>query len=206
MTEFIIASNNAKKIMELDRILNPLGIRAVTAKSRGISLDDVEETGETFAENAELKARAAFERTGMPSVADDSGLSVDALGGEPGVYSARYAGEGATDEQKIAKLLKNLEGVPAQKRTAHFTSSICCIIDENTVIRAEGKCFGVIADSPRGSGGFGYDPVFLSDDTGDGRSFAELSPEEKDRISHRGRSLRELSEKLGGLFENGTIK
>ncbi len=199
MTEFIIASNNQGKVRELDRILNPLGVTAVTAKSKGITLDDVEETGTTFAQNAELKARAAFERTGMPSIADDSGLSVDALGGEPGIYSARYAGEGADDAQRIAKLLKNLEGVPAQKRTAHFTSSICCIIDENTIVRAEGKCYGVIADSPKGDGGFGYDPVFLMDD---GRTFAQLSPEEKDGVSHRGRALKELYAQLGKILSN----
>ena len=197
MTEFIIASNNAKKIKELDRILNPLGIKAVTAKSKGIDLGDVEETGTTFAENAELKARAAFERTGIPSVADDSGLCVDALGGAPGVYSARYAGEGADDIKRIEKLLLNMKDVPENERTAHFTSSICCIIDSETVIRAEGKCFGVIADSPRGSGGFGYDPVFLTDS---GRSFAELSDEEKDSVSHRGRALRALSEKLTEFY------
>ena len=193
MTEFIIASNNQGKVKELDRILNPLGVTAVTAKSKGITLDDVEETGTTFAENAEIKARAAFERTGMPSIADDSGLCVDALGGEPGVYSARYAGEGATDAQRIEKLLKNMENVPDDKRTAHFTCSICCIIDENTVIKAEGKCFGVIAHAPQGSGGFGYDPVFLTDGK---TSFGELSAEEKDKLSHRGKALRELAEAL----------
>ncbi len=193
MTEFIIASNNQGKVREVDRILNPLGIAAVTAKSKGITLDDVEETGTTFAENALLKARAAFERTGMPAIADDSGLSVDALGGQPGVYSARYAGENATDADRIAKLLKNMEGMPKEKRTAHFTCSVCCILDENTVITAEGHVYGVIAFEPKGSGGFGYDPVFIIDD---GRSFGELTPEEKDKVSHRGNALRTLYEKL----------
>ncbi len=193
MTEFIIASNNQGKVREVDRILNPLGIAAVTAKSKGITLDDVEETGTTFAENALLKARAAFERTGMPAIADDSGLSVDVLGGQPGVYSARYAGENATDADRIAKLLKNMEGMPKEKRTAHFTCSVCCILDENTVITAEGHVYGVIAFEPKGSGGFGYDPVFLMDD---GRSFGELTPEEKDKVSHRGNALRTLYEKL----------
>lgn len=193
MVKFIIASNNKGKVAELDRILNPLGVTAVTAKSEGVSLDDVEETGTTFAENAFIKASAAFKKTGMPSVADDSGLMVDALNGEPGVYSARYAGEDATDEDRINKLLKNLEGVPDDKRTAHFVSSICCIIDENTVITAEGKCDGVISQKPVGSGGFGYDPVFMTES---GKSFAELSSEEKDAVSHRGKALRELYEKL----------
>ncbi len=193
MTEFIIASNNQKKIKELDRILNPLGICAVTAKSKGIFLDDVEETGETFAENALIKAKAAFEKTGMPAVADDSGLCVDALGGAPGVYSARYAGEGADDSDRIAKLLENMKDVPFEKRTAHFVCSICCIIDKDTVITAQGRCDGVIGTAPIGEGGFGYDPVFM---TGDGRSFAELSAEEKDGISHRGNALRILEREL----------
>ena len=193
MIKFIIASNNKGKAAELDRILNPLGITAVTAKSEGVSLDDVEETGATFAENALIKAAAAFKKTGMPSVADDSGLVVDALNGEPGVYSARYAGENATDEMRIAKLLKNLEGVPTEKRTAHFVSSICCIVDENTVITAEGTCDGIIAEEPKGNGGFGYDPVFLTES---GKSFAQLTPEEKDKLSHRGKALRLLYDKL----------
>ncbi len=196
MTKFIIASNNKGKVAELDRILNPLGVTAVTAKSEGITLDDVEETGTTFAENAFIKASAAFRKTGLPSVADDSGLTVDALNGEPGVYSARYAGENATDEDRINKLLKNLEGVPKEKRTAHFVSSICCIIDENTVITAEGSCDGIIAEAPKGDGGFGYDPVFLTDS---GKTFAELSADEKDSLSHRGKALRMLYEKLSEL-------
>lgn len=199
MIKFIIASNNKGKATELDRILNPLGVTAVTAKSEGISLDDVEETGTTFAENAYIKAYAAFRKTGLPAVADDSGLMVDALNGEPGVYSARYAGENATDEQRIAKLLKNLEGVPTEKRSAHFVSSICCIIDENTVVTAEGACDGIIAEEPKGSGGFGYDPVFLTDS---GKSFAELTDEEKDKLSHRGKALRLLYDKLKAIIEN----
>lgn len=199
MQTFIIASNNKGKAAELDRILNPLGISAVTAKQAGVSLDDVEETGTTFAENAYIKAIAAFKKTGKPSVADDSGLMVDALNGEPGVYSARYAGEGANDSDRIEKLLKNLGGVPTEKRTAHFVSSICCVIDENTIITAEGTCDGIISEEPIGSGGFGYDPVFLTES---GRSFAQLTSEEKDRISHRGKALRELSKKLSNLEFN----
>ena len=190
MKKFIIASNNKAKVKELDRILNPLGITAVTAASEGIDLGDVEETDKTFAENAYIKALAAYKKTGMPSVADDSGLMVDALNGEPGVYSARYAD---TDKQRIEKLLFNLKGIPTQERSAHFVSSVCCIIDENTVITAEGKCSGIITEEPHGQGGFGYDPVFMTDS---GKTFAELTAEEKDRISHRGRALRELYDKL----------
>ena len=193
MTKYLIATNNPGKVKEFARILSPLGIEAVTAKEAGVSLDDVEETGETFAENAYIKARAAFERTGLPSIADDSGLSVDALNGEPGVYSARYAGQGADDAKRIEKLLHNLEGVEKDKRTAHFTCSICCVVDNDTVITAEGKCYGVIADKPMGDGGFGYDPVFLTED---GRTFGQLSAEEKDKVSHRGKALREFSGKM----------
>lgn len=197
MTEFLIATNNAGKVKEFERILTPLGISAATAKSKGADLGDVEETGTTFAENARIKAQAAFEKTGLPSIADDSGLSVDALGGEPGVYSARYAGENATDAQRIAKLLKNMENVPERDRTAHFHCAICCIIDEKTIIEVEGTCSGVIANEPKGNAGFGYDPVFLTED---GRSFGELSAEEKDAVSHRGKALRSLYVKLKDIL------
>ena len=128
--KFIIATNNAKKLKELERILKPLGIDAVSAKEAGVNLGEVEETGTTFAENAFIKANAAFTVTGMPAIADDSGLSVDALDGRPGVYSARYCGENATDEEKYTKLLEEMQGVPDEKRTAHFTSAICCILSD----------------------------------------------------------------------------
>ncbi len=197
MKTFIIASNNKNKAAELDRILNPLGIKAVTAREAGVDLGDVEETGSTFAENALIKAKAAFEKTGVPCVADDSGLAVDALNGEPGVYSARYAGENATDEDRINKLLKNLEGVPEEKRTAHFVCSVCCIIDNDKVITAEGTCDGTIAKEPVGNDGFGYDPVFITDGN---KSFAQLTPDEKDAVSHRGRALRQLYSKLSKVI------
>ncbi len=196
--KFIIASNNSKKLEELKRILNPLGINAVTAKQEGITLDEVEETGTTFAENAFLKAQAAFKKTGLPSVADDSGLSVDALDGRPGVYTARYGGENATDEDRYLKLLDELKGVPAEKRTAHFTSAICCILADGTVIKAEGICEGKIAFEPCGSEGFGYDPVFMYGD----KSYAQLSAAEKDLVSHRGKALRKLKAELEEYFKN----
>ncbi len=189
---FIIATNNEKKLVELSRILNPLGIRALSAKEAGVSLEEVEETGITFEENARLKARAALQKTGMPAVADDSGLMVDALNGEPGVYSARYGGEGATDTQKNEKLLKNMENVPQEKRTARFVSAVCCLFPDGREIMVRGECEGSIAYAPKGEGGFGYDPIFLVG----GRSYAELAPEEKDAVSHRGRALRKLSEEL----------
>lgn len=192
MKSFIIASNNAHKVAELERILNPLGISALTAKQAGINLGDVEETGTTFAENARLKSQAAYELSKMPAVADDSGLMVDALNGAPGVYSARYAGEGASDSDKINKLLSELQGVPEEDRTAAFVCSICCILEDGSMIEVSGKCSGTIAFEPKGDGGFGYDPVFI---TG-GKSFAQLSSEEKDKISHRGNALRALKEEL----------
>lgn len=190
--KFIIATNNAKKLKELERILKPIGIDAVSAREAGVSLDEVEENGTTFAENAFIKANAAFKKTGMPSIADDSGLSVDALNGRPGVYSARYCGENATDEDRYNKLLEEMKNVPKDKRTAHFTSAICCIMSDNEKIEVEGICSGTISDTPNGNGGFGYDPIFEYD----GKSFAELTADEKDKISHRGVALKKLQAEL----------
>ena len=195
--QFIIATGNAHKLLELERILAPLGIDAVSTKAKGISLDDVEETGTTFEENAYLKAKAACDKTGLPAVADDSGLCVDALNGEPGVYSARYAGEDATDEQRYQKLLENLKDVPAEKRTARFVSAVCCVWPSGESLTVRGECEGTIGSRPLGENGFGYDPVFMVGE----KSFAQLSAEEKDAISHRGRALiklqQELQQKLG---------
>lgn len=190
--KFIIATNNQKKLKELERILNPLGISAVSAREAGVSLDDVEETGTTFAENACIKAEAAFKKTGMPSVADDSGLCVDALDGRPGVFSARYGGENATDEEKNTKLLSEMKGVSKEKRTARFTCAVCCILPDGRKIEVEGNCEGSIALRPSGNSGFGYDPIFLYGD----KSYAELSDAEKDSISHRGQALRKLKAEL----------
>lgn len=198
--EFIVASNNEKKIKELERILKPLGIIPVTAGSAGIDMSGVEESGSTFEENAYIKAKAAFDASGKPSIADDSGLCVDALNGAPGVYSARYAGENASDKDKYEKLLKELDGVPKEKRTARFVCAICCIIDENSIIKARGECVGIISTLPMGEGGFGYDPVFLLDN---GKSFAQISSDEKDEISHRGKALRNLLKALSEKIKDG---
>lgn len=197
MKTFVIASNNPKKVNELNRILNPIGITAKTAKEMGVSLDDVEETGTTFVENARLKARAANKRTGLPCIADDSGLMVDALNGDPGVYSARYSGKDANDEKNNQKLLKEMENVPVTQRTAKFVCVICCVLDDGKEIIAHGECIGRIGYQPVGEGGFGYDPLFL---TQDGRSYAQLTAEEKDRISHRGNAVRILKEQLEKYF------
>ena len=190
--KFIMATNNAHKVVELSRILKPLGIDVVSAKEAGIVLDEVEETGTTFAENAFLKANAAFKKTGIASVADDSGLSVDALSGRPGVYSARYAGENATDADRYNKLLDEMKDIPDEKRSAHFTCAICCILPDGHKIEVEGVCNGKIAFEPQGDGGFGYDPVFICN----GKSYAQLTAEEKDALSHRGNALRKLKAEL----------
>ena len=192
---FVIATHNAKKLKELKRILEPLGFDAMIRED----LPEVEETGTTFAENALLKAESACKVTGMPAIADDSGLMVDALDGAPGVYSARYAGEGATDKQRYEKLLSELEAVPEEKRTARFASAVCCVFPDGKVITAEGTCEGKIAYGPTGEGGFGYDPVFLVGE----RSYAEMTAEEKDSISHRGLALSKLAQELENWKKNG---
>ncbi len=193
MTTFVIATHNQNKLKELQRILAPLNIDVTTAQ-----LDEVEETGTTFSENAFLKADAACRETGLPAVADDSGLMVDALNGEPGVYSARYAGEGASDLDRIHKLLENLKDVPKEKRTAKFVSAVCCVYPSGERIDVQGECPGSIAFAPQGNGGFGYDPVFLVGE----KSFGELSAGEKDSISHRGRALAKLAAQLQTKKEN----
>ena len=185
--KFVIASNNAHKIEEFRRILSSLNIEVISAKEAGVDFSGVEETGETFAENSKIKAMFAFANTGIPSIADDSGLCVDALDGRPGIYSARYGGENSSDNEKIELLLSELEGVAEENRTAHFTCSICCVISEDDIITAEGKCEGFIGFEKKGENGFGYDPVFYLDNA---KSFAELSAEEKDAYSHRGNALR----------------
>ena len=187
---FVIASNNQKKADELERILSPLGINVKTAAQLGISLDDVEETGMTFKENAEIKAEAALKKTGMPSIADDSGLMVDALGGRPGVYSARYAD---TDEDKINKLISEFAATGSENRDAHFACVICCAFPYGRKIFAYGRCDGTIGVAPVVNNGFGYDPIFFVEGN---KTFAELSDSQKDAMSHRGRALRELSELL----------
>lgn len=193
MKRFVVATQNRDKLEEIARLLRPIGIEPVSLKEVGVDFSDVEETGKTFLENAQIKARAAFEKSGLPSIGDDSGLAVDALNGAPGIYSARYAGEGATNEMRIEKLLRNLEGVPEKKRTARFVCAVCCILESGEELCVQGECEGTIAFEPVGEGGFGYDPVFLIED---GRSFAQLTDREKDGISHRGRALLKLQKAL----------
>ncbi len=191
--KFLIATHNVKKRDELSRILKPLGIDAVIASDIGMEITDAEETGTTFAENARIKAESGCRETGLPCIADDSGLCIDALDGRPGVYSARYAGGHDTPySHKMAVLLDEMKDVPEEKRTARFISSVCCIFPDGRELAVEGKCEGRIGFAPEGDGGFGFDPVFFVGD----RSFATFTPEEKDAVSHRGNSLRLLAEKL----------
>ena len=183
----ILATHNPDKVREFERILAPLSVSVRTAR-----LSEAEETGTTFEENAQIKAEAALRETGLPAVADDSGIAVDALDGAPGVYSARYAGPGATNEDRNRKLLEALSDVPNEKRGAKFVCAICCAFPNGNRITARGECRGTIAFAPMGGEGFGYDPVFLVGE----KSFGEICGEEKDRISHRGKALREFAEKL----------
>ena len=160
---------------------------------RPAEIPDVEETGTTLEENARLKAVALVEATGQPAVADDTGLEVAALGGAPGVYSARFSGIHATYADNVAKLVSSLAGM--HNRRARFRTVALARFPDGREVLAEGVVDGVIAEQPRGSGGFGYDPVFVPDD-GDGRTFAEMSPDEKHALSHRGRALRALADRL----------
>ena len=190
--DFILATNNMKKLAEMQRILSPLGINVVTAKMLGKQLEDVEEDGKTFEDNAKLKARAACKEMNMPAIADDSGLCVDYLDGAPGIFSARFAGEHGNDEKNNYLLLEKLDGVPREKRTAHYVCAICCTFPDGREIVVRGECNGVIGFERDGHEGFGYDPLFLVD----GKAFGRYTAEEKDKISHRGNALRLLTKEL----------
>lgn len=194
----VVATGNAHKLVEIETILGQAlpGVRFVAVSQLG-DFDDPEETGTTFAENALIKAEAAVAETGFAAVADDSGLMVDALNGEPGVFSARYAGVHGDDAANNAKLLTKLEGVADERRTARFVSSIAFIAANGLVTMGEGYCEGAIGHEERGDHGFGYDPLFLPDDT-PGKTMAELTPEEKNAISHRFHALQDLCAKLDG--------
>lgn len=190
--KLLVASKNKKKIAELERILSPLGFEPVCESDLGLTLPEVEETGVTFYENALLKATSAMKNSGCAAVADDSGLCVDALNGAPGIYSARFSGEGANDVKNNAKLLDLMKDIPLEKRTAHFESHVCVVFPNGDIVSAQGRVDGIIDFAPHGESGFGYDPLF----TVNGVSFAQMSKEQKDAISHRGEALRNLKEKL----------
>ena len=189
--KMVLASKNPKKMKEMNEILSGMGVEVCLQSDVGIDID-VEETGTTFEENSLLKAKAVMEASGLPAIADDSGLCVDALNGAPGVYSARYGGDGLDDTGRYRLLLANMPRGAA--RTAKFVSVITCCFPGGEVLTARGECPGTIAFAPMGEGGFGYDPVFFLPKLK--KTFAQLSAEEKNAISHRGRALEAFQAKL----------
>ena len=195
----LVATSNKGKISEISQILSGTGISILTPQEAGLRLD-VEEDGETFEANAVLKAHAWRRASGYPTLADDSGLCVDALAGRPGVHTARFAGDDATDQENYELLLKLMEGITDRK--AHFMCAVALSISDDIVITAFGRCDGVILHEAIGEGGFGYDPVFGDSETG--KSFAQLSDNEKNTRSHRSRALISLKQKLEeqGLIEH----
>ena len=180
----VLASHNKKKMVEMKTILSAMGVEVLSQADVGVDLEP-EETGTTFAENAAIKAQAVMEATGLPAIADDSGLMVDALNGEPGVYSARYGGPGLDDTGRWQLLLKNMEGI--EDRACKFVSFICCCFPDGQQLSARGECPGILAHGPTGDGGFGYDPIFYLPELG--KTMAQLTPEEKNKISHRAKAL-----------------
>ena len=193
----ILASQNQHKLVELSAILSQLGFEIALESEYGLHVD-VDETGTTFEENSLLKAEAVMKTSGMPVLADDSGLMVDALDGAPGVYSARY-GHKSSDAERIAYLLENLKDVPAERRTAKFVCVITCLWPDGRRIVARGECPGQILFAPKGTGGFGYDPVFYLPELG--MTYAELPSEQKNAMSHRARALQDFCRKYQQMQE-----
>ena len=188
--KLVIATKNEGKMREFQKLFAPLGV-TVCRISDLCSDYEVEETGKSFLENAYLKAHAAMEKTGEIALADDSGLCVDALGGAPGIYSARYAGDHVADEIHVQKLLNALQNMKdTSQRRAHFTCAIVCCFPDGRMLQVEEHCEGQIGFSPAGEGGFGYDPVFLYE----GKTFSQMPMEEKNQISHRGKAVRRFLE------------
>ena len=195
VTSIVLASGNRGKLRELSQLMAPMGFEVTPQGTLGI--DTPPETGTTFESNALLKARFAAERSGLPALADDSGIEIDALGGRPGVFSARYAGEGASDDENLRKMLRELQGVPLERRTARYQCVIVLVQnarDGHPVI-ARGTWEGRIGLTPRGTGGFGYDPIFVP--AGLSCTAAEMTAEQKNAVSHRGQALRELVALVG---------
>ena len=189
--KLVLASKNKKKLVEMNDILSHLGIEVCSEAEAGVDVE-VEETGTTFEENSLQKAKAVMEASGLPAIADDSGLCVDALGGAPGIYSARYGGPGLDDVGRYQLLLENMKG--QMPRTARFVSVITCCFPNGDVLSARGECEGTIAFAPMGEGGFGYDPVFFVPELK--KTFSQLTPDEKNAISHRGKALKAFQGKL----------
>lgn len=193
MRKILVATHNPGKLEEYRALLAENPVTFISLADLGIT-DDIAETGDSFEENAVLKALSYFRLSGLPTLADDSGLEVDALQGAPGIYSSRYAGPGATDVDRYQKLLHELRGVPEEKRTARFRCVVAFARSEESLITREGACEGTILEAPRGSGGFGYDPVFFI--ASEGAAMAELPAERKNQISHRAEALRKLRAEL----------
>ena len=191
MIKFVLASRNPGKLKEMNEILSHLGIQVCSEEEAGVDVE-VEETGTTFEENSRLKAEAVMKASGLPAIADDSGLCVDCLGGAPGVYSARYGGPELDDAGRYRLLLENMRG--QMPRTAQFVSAITCCFPNGDVLTARGECPGTIAYAPMGEGGFGYDPVFFVPPLK--KTFVQLTPEEKNAVSHRGKALAAFRDKL----------
>ena len=187
----VLASHNKKKMVEMKTILSAMGVEVLSQADVGVDLEP-EETGTTFAENAAIKAQAVMEATGLPAIADDSGLMVDALNGEPGVYSARYGGPGLDDTGRWQLLLKNMEG--KEDRACRFVCAIACVLADGETVTVRGECEGELLHENHGAGGFGYDPLFYVPEYE--CTFGELAPEVKNRISHRARALGRLRDVL----------
>lgn len=195
--KIVFATGNAGKMKEIRLILADLGMEILSMKEAGVELDIVED-GTTFGENAAIKAKAVWEKTGGIVLADDSGLVIDHLNGEPGIYSARYMGEDTSYEIKNRNLIQRLEGVTGQDRSARFVCNIAAVLPDGQVIHTEETMEGLIAGEPAGDGGFGYDPILFLPEFG--KTSAELSIDEKNRISHRGKALESMKGKLKEIF------
>lgn len=189
----LVATHSEHKLRELRQLLALPNAELVSLDDLGVADEPVEDA-DTFEANAAIKARAGLAATGMPTLADDSGLAVDALDGAPGVRTRRYAGDDATDEQNNQKLLRALDGLPAERRGAHYICSLVLAMPGEPLITVRGECFGRIATGPRGSGGFGYDPIFEPDgEAPGGRTFGQWTAEDKNRVSHRARAARAMT-------------
>lgn len=190
----VLASKNKHKLEEISKITEKFDIQLVLESELGVDID-VEETGSTFEENSFLKAEAVMKATGLPALADDSGIAVDALNGEPGIYSARYGFDESLDDRgRLELLLKNTENVPDEKRQAKFVCVITLVTPDGQTIQARGEVHGMLLRAPAGENGFGYDPIFYYPPFG--KSLAQVSPEEKNRVSHRANALKVFYEKL----------
>jgi XTP/dITP diphosphohydrolase len=198
MREIVLATGNMHKVREINAILSTIGINVIPQSKYNVS--EADETGTTFVENAIIKARNASMQTGFPAIADDSGIEVDALMGEPGVYSSRYYGPGATDEKNLKKLIENIRDIPQEKRTCRYWCVMVYMSHHKspTPIICQASWEGTLIDEPRGTNGFGYDPIFLLPD--EPLTAAEISMEKKNSMSHRARALKMLLEKLKTVY------